>query len=170
MTTTSHTIIPGTFAGNGRTQFLVVQNGYWHVAGYTNTGFTVANTGLVPAGEYGAADLDGDGLADLVAQSGGLTPTINVRRNVSAPASTSLAVQFATTAQAAGASVEDIARAVEIAGRRIGECRKPLQTLSENDLAFDVLGAGLKMAGGVPVPLYPPARLTTARPSAISTL
>jgi RHS repeat-associated protein len=99
VTTTSHTIIPGTFAGNGRTQFLVVQNGYWHVAGYTNTGFTVANTGLVPAGEYGAADLDGDGLADLVAQSGGLTPTINVRRNVSAPASTSLAVQFATTAQ-----------------------------------------------------------------------
>ena len=99
VTTTSHTIIPGGFAGNGRTQFLVVQNGYWYVAGYTNAGFAVANTGLVPAGEYGAADLDGDGLADLVAQSGGLTPTINVRRNVSAPAGTSLAVQFATTAQ-----------------------------------------------------------------------
>jgi hypothetical protein len=32
-------------------------------------------------------------------QSGGLTPTIHVRRNVSAPASTSLAVQFATSAQ-----------------------------------------------------------------------
>jgi RHS repeat-associated protein len=99
VTTTSHTIIPGAFAGNGRTQFLAVQDGYWHVAGYTNAGFAVANTGLAPTGEYGAADLDGDGLADLVAQSGGLTPTINVRRNVSAPASTSLAVQFATTAQ-----------------------------------------------------------------------
>ena len=99
VTTTSHTIIPGGFAGNGRTQFLVVQNGYWYVAGYTNAGFTVANTGLVPAGEYGAADFDGDGLTDLMVQTGGFTPTINVRRNVSSPASTTLAVQFATTAQ-----------------------------------------------------------------------
>jgi RHS repeat-associated protein len=99
VTTTMHGIIPGTFAGNGRTQFLVVQNGYWHVAGYTNAGFTLANTGLAPGGEYGAADLDGDGLADLVAQSGGLTPTINVRRNVSVPAGGSLAVQFAATSQ-----------------------------------------------------------------------
>ena len=99
VTTTSHTIIPGAFAGNGRTQFLAIQNGYWYVAGYTNAGFTLANTGLVPAGEYGAADLDGDGLADLVAQSGGLTPTIHVRRNVSVPAGSSLAVQFAATAQ-----------------------------------------------------------------------
>jgi len=75
-----HTIIPGGFAGNGRTQFLVVQNGYWFVAGYANAGFTTANTGLVPGGEYGAADFDGDGRADLMAQSGGLTPTIHVRR------------------------------------------------------------------------------------------
>ena len=99
VTTNAHAIIPGAFAGNGRTQFLLVQNGYWHVAGYTNAGFTVANTGLVPAGEYGAADFDGDGLADLVAQTGGFTPTINVRRNVGVPSSTALAVQFATTAQ-----------------------------------------------------------------------
>ncbi|MDH5272772.1 MAG: FG-GAP-like repeat-containing protein [Gammaproteobacteria bacterium] len=99
VTTTTHTIIPGGFAGNGRTQFLVAQSGYWYVAGYTNAGFAVANTGLVPAGEYGAADFDGDGRADLVAQSGGLTPTIHVRRNVSAAAGTSLAVQFATTTQ-----------------------------------------------------------------------
>ena len=99
VTTNAHAIIPGAFAGNGRTQFLFVQNGYWHVAGYTNAGFTVANTGLVPAGEYGAADFDGDGLADLMAQTGGFTPTINVRRNVGVPSSTALAVQFATTAQ-----------------------------------------------------------------------
>ncbi len=99
VTTTSHTIIPGAFAGNGRTQFLLLQNGYWHVAGYTNAGFTVANTGLTPAGEYGAADFDGDGLADLMAQTGGFTPTIAVRRNVGVPASTSFAVQFAATAQ-----------------------------------------------------------------------
>ena len=99
VTTTSHTIIPGGFAGNRRTQFLLQQNGYWYVVGYTNAGFTVANTGLVPSGEYGAADFDGDGRADLMAQSGGFTPTIHVRRNVGAPASTSLAVQFATTTQ-----------------------------------------------------------------------
>ena len=99
VTTTSHTIIPGGFAGNGRTQFLLQQNGYWYVAGYTNAGFTVANTGLAPSGEYGAADFDGDGRADLMAQSGGFTPTIHVRRNVSASAGTSLAVQFATTTQ-----------------------------------------------------------------------
>ncbi len=99
VTSTSHTIIPGAFAGNGRMQFLVVQNGYWHVAGYTNAGFTVANTGLAPGGEYGAADFDGDGLADLMAQTGGLTPTIAIRRNVGVPASTSFAVQFAATAQ-----------------------------------------------------------------------
>jgi hypothetical protein len=99
VTTTSHTIIPGGFAGNGRTQFLLQQNGYWYVAGYTNAGFTVANTGLVPSGEYGAADFDGDGRADLMAQSGGFTPTLHVRRNVTAPASTALAIQFATTAQ-----------------------------------------------------------------------
>ena len=99
VTTTTHTIIPGGFAGNGRTQFLVVQNGYWYVAGYANAGFTTANTGLVPGGEYGAADFDGDGRADLMAQSGGLTPTIHVRRNVGAPVGASLAVQFATTSQ-----------------------------------------------------------------------
>ena len=99
VTTNAHTIIPGAFAGNGRTQFLVVQNGYWHVAGYTNAGFTVANTGLVPAGEYSAADLDGDGLADLVSQTGSLTPTISVRRNVGIPAGTALTVQFAAAAQ-----------------------------------------------------------------------
>jgi len=99
VTSTTHTIIPGSFAGNGRTQFLVVQNGYWYVAGYSNAGFTTANTGLVPAGEYGAADFDGDGLADLMGQTGGFTPTLHVRRNVSVPASTSLAVQFASTAQ-----------------------------------------------------------------------
>ena len=99
VTTNAHTIIPGAFAGNGRTQFLVVQNGYWYVAGYTNAGFTVANTGLVPAGEYGAADFDGDGLADLMAQTGGLTPSITARRNVGTPASTTFAVQFAANTQ-----------------------------------------------------------------------
>ena len=100
VTDTSPRIIPGLFAGNGRTQFLIVQNGYWHVAGYTNAGFSVASTGLVPGGEYGAADFDGDGLADLVAQTGaGFTPTISVRRNVGTPGSNSFTVGFAPTSQ-----------------------------------------------------------------------
>jgi RHS repeat-associated protein len=97
VTTTSHTIIPGAFAGNGRMQFLLQQGGYWHVAGYTNTGFTVANTGLLPGGEYGAADFDGDGLADLMSQTGGFTPTLRVRRNTGVPAGNSLNVNFAPT-------------------------------------------------------------------------
>jgi RHS repeat-associated protein len=99
LVTNTSRIIPGQFSGNGRMQFLVQQNGYWYVAGYGRQGFTVTNTGLVPSGEYGAADLDGDGLDDLVAQSGGLTPTIVARRNVTVPSGGAVAAQFASTTQ-----------------------------------------------------------------------
>ncbi len=99
-TTTSHTIIPGAFAGNGRMQFLLQQSGYWYVAGYTNAGFTVANTGLIPGGEYAAADFDGDGLADLMSLVAGTTSTIRARRNTATPSAASLAVTFAATSQA----------------------------------------------------------------------
>ncbi len=100
VTSTSHTIIPGAFAGNGRMQFMLQQGGYWHVAGFVNGAFAVVNTGLLPNGEYGAADFDGDGLADLMAQVGGFAPTVSIRRNVSTPAGSALSVAFATTAQA----------------------------------------------------------------------
>jgi RHS repeat-associated protein len=91
-------LIPGQFVGNGRTQFLVQQNGYWYVAGYGSTGFTVTSTGLATGGEYGAADLDGDGLSDLMAQTGGLTPTIVVRRNTTVP-NGSIVASFASNTQ-----------------------------------------------------------------------
>ena len=96
---TSAKVLPGQFAGNGRTQFLIALNGYWHIAGYTNAGFSVASTGLVPSGEYGAADFDGDGLADLLSRVGGFAPTISVRRNVTVPAQAAAGVQFAAAAE-----------------------------------------------------------------------
>jgi YD repeat-containing protein len=99
VSSTSAKVLPGQFAGNGRTQFLIALNGYWHVAGYTNAGFSVTSTGLVPAGEYGAADFDGDGLADLLSRVGGFQPTISVRRNLTVPALTSTGVQFAAAAE-----------------------------------------------------------------------
>jgi hypothetical protein len=100
VTSASTRVVPGQFAGNGRTQFLVNLNGYWHIAGYTNSGFSVVSTGLVPSGEYGAADYDGDGLADLLSRSGGSTPTFHVRRNVTVPTQYALGAQFAATAEA----------------------------------------------------------------------
>ena len=65
--TSASKVVYGDFLGNGRTQFLVQQGGVWSIAGYSGNAFTVASTGLAAAGEYGAADIDGDGLADLVA-------------------------------------------------------------------------------------------------------
>lgn len=99
LVTGSSKIIPGSFLGNGRSQFLIQQNGYWYVAGFGTGGFVATSTGLVPDGEYGAADLDGDGLADLMSQSGGFTPSIYVRRNVTNPTNGTLTAQFATTSQ-----------------------------------------------------------------------
>ncbi len=99
VTSSSATIIPGQFVGNGRTQFLVPQSGYWHVAGFTNSGFSSSNTGRAVGGEYAAGDFDGDGLADLMARSGGLTPTINVRRNVTVPTTGAMSAQFASSNQ-----------------------------------------------------------------------
>jgi hypothetical protein len=97
---TSAKVLPGQFAGNGRTQFLIALDGYWHIAGYTNSGFSVASTGLAPSGEYGAADFDGDGLADLLSRVGGFQPTISVRRNVTVPAQAATGAQFAAAAEA----------------------------------------------------------------------
>ena len=97
LVTGSSRIIPGSFLGNGRSQFLIQQGGYWYLAGLGSSGLFASSTGLVPGGEYGAADLDGDGLADLMSQTGGFTPSIYIRRNVTNPATSGFAAQFATT-------------------------------------------------------------------------
>lgn len=99
VTASSAAILPGQFSGNGRMQFLVPLGTTWHVAGFGAGGFAVASTGLPVAGEYGAADIDGDGLADLVSKSGGFTPTVSVRRNVTVPAAGVVAAKFAGAAQ-----------------------------------------------------------------------
>lgn len=100
-TSSPHTVIPGAFAGNGRTQVMLQQGGYWYVAGFTATGtFMIVNTGLVPAGEYGGADFDGDGLTDLMGITAASTPTFFVRRNTGTPSPTSLGVTFAATTRA----------------------------------------------------------------------
>ncbi|MGI9246187.1 MAG: RHS repeat-associated core domain-containing protein [Steroidobacteraceae bacterium] len=99
LVTATSAIIPGQFVGNGRTQFLAQQNGYWQLAGYGPGGFAVTSTGLATNGEYGAADLDGDGLDDLMAQTSTLTPTLSIRRNTTVPSATGFAAQFSPTSQ-----------------------------------------------------------------------
>lgn len=100
-TSSPHTVIPGAFAGNGRTQVMVQQGDYWYAAGFTTTGsFVIANTGLQAAGEYGAADFDGDGLADLMGITADASRTLFVRRNTGTPTATGLGVTFAATTQA----------------------------------------------------------------------
>jgi RHS repeat-associated protein len=114
-------VVTGNFLGNGRTQFLVQVNGYWVFASYGPYGLAASSTGLVPSGEYAAADFDGDGLADLVAQSGSPS-TFSVRRNVSTPGTGS--VQFAPAAQAvwtvptgrAATPVGDATRVIDLNG------------------------------------------------------
>ncbi|HWJ05782.1 MAG TPA: RHS repeat-associated core domain-containing protein, partial [Steroidobacteraceae bacterium] len=98
LTTGTSTIIPGEFIGNGRTQFLLQQSGTWYIAGYGSNGFTATSTGLATGGEYAAADLDGDGLADLISKSPSFTPTISVRRNMTVP-NGAVAAQFAPSKQ-----------------------------------------------------------------------
>ncbi|HET7204894.1 MAG TPA: FG-GAP-like repeat-containing protein, partial [Steroidobacteraceae bacterium] len=97
--TSASKVIYGDFLGNGRTQFLVQQGGVWSIAGYSGSGFTVASTGLAAGGEYGAADVDGDGLADLVAVTNTTPKTVTVRRNATTPTSSGFSARFASTAQ-----------------------------------------------------------------------
>jgi RHS repeat-associated protein len=97
--TSASRLIPGQFLGDGRSQFLVQQNGVWQIAGFRGGTFYVASTGLTAGGEYGAADLDGDGLSDLMSQTASFTPTIMARRNVTVPGSSTATAQFAGTTQ-----------------------------------------------------------------------
>jgi RHS repeat-associated protein len=98
-TSTTSTLLTGDFVGNGGTQLLVQQGGIWYVAGYSGGAFATRSTGLVAGGEYGAADFDGDGLADLVAVTNTAPKTITIRRNTTAPAPGSLVATFAATPQ-----------------------------------------------------------------------
>jgi hypothetical protein len=99
VTASNATLIPGQFVGNARTQVLIPLNNVWYVAGYAGTGFTSASTGLAVNGEYAAADLDGDGLADLISQIGVGDPSIAIRRNVTVPVAGTFVARFSTTFQ-----------------------------------------------------------------------
>jgi RHS repeat-associated protein len=98
VTASNARVIAGRFLGNGRTQFLVPISGYWFLGSHSANGLSVTNTGLLPRGEYAAADFDGDGLADLAAQSA-YPSTFSIRRNL-------------TTAGAATASFSPVAQSV----------------------------------------------------------
>ena len=79
-------MITGRFLGNGRWQFLVAQGAYWYFVGWNGATFDRATTGIAVAGEYLAADLDGDGLDDLLSAGySGTTAQVHARRNVTTP-------------------------------------------------------------------------------------
>jgi RHS repeat-associated protein len=103
--------IPGRFLGNGRSQFLIQQGSYWTLVEYTGSTFRATGTGLAVAGEYTAADIDGDGLDDLVSSSKTTPASILVRRNVTVPS--------AGTTQATFAASQETVWTVP-SGRRVG--------------------------------------------------
>ena len=94
-------MIPGKFLGNGKSQFLVQLGVYWVLVSYDGTAFRQTNTGIVPNSEYLAADIDGDGLDDLISKVS--TPTSNAiyaRRNTTVPVSGSSTATFASAPEA----------------------------------------------------------------------
>lgn len=84
----------GHVLGSGQDQLLVEQNSSWTVLNFNGTNFTPSNTGVPVNGEFMLADVDGDGLVDLVSWVD--TGTIMVRRNITLANGVA---QFATTAQ-----------------------------------------------------------------------
>ena len=79
-------LITGRFLGNGRWQFLVAQGGYWSFVGWNGATFDRASTGIPVAGEYIAADVDGDGFDDLMSAGyAGTTAQLHARRNATTP-------------------------------------------------------------------------------------
>jgi len=98
-TTATPKIIPGSFLGNGKTQFLAPVGSTWNVYTYNTSGFSNTSsgvpvgTGTNVSGEYFVVDYDGDGLPDLMSiNSTGFS--VLVRRNTS----TGSTVSFAPTA------------------------------------------------------------------------
>ena len=89
-------LITGRFLGNGRWQFLVAQGGYWSFVGWNGATFDRASTGIPVAGEYIAADVDGDGLDDLMSAGyAGITAQLHARRNATTPVAGSSVPLFA---------------------------------------------------------------------------
>ena len=88
-------LIPGRFLGNDRAQFLVPQGSTWTLLNYNNSAFQRVNTGLVLGGEYLAADIDGDGLDDLISVTVSTGAALQARRNVTVPVAGSTLVSFA---------------------------------------------------------------------------
>ena len=88
-------VIPGRFLGNDRTQFLIPQGATWTLLNYNGSTFQLLNTGLPLAGEYLAADIDGDGLDDLISRTATSPAWIEARRNTTVPVAGSVLVEFA---------------------------------------------------------------------------
>ena len=88
-------LIPGRFLGNDRMQFLIPQGSTWTLLNFNDSVFQKINTGLVLGGEYLAADIDGDGLDDLISKTSTSPVAIQARRNTTVPLAGSALVQFA---------------------------------------------------------------------------
>jgi RHS repeat-associated protein len=88
-------LIPGRFLGNGRMQFMIPQGSSWTLLNYSGSGFQTVNTGLALGGEYLAADIDGDGLDDLISQAATSPVSLQARRNTTVPVAGSPLVAFA---------------------------------------------------------------------------
>jgi RHS repeat-associated protein len=85
----------GRVLGSGQDQLLIAQNNSWLALNFNGTGFSQTNTNVQVNGEFMLADIDGDGLADLVSWVSS-SNSVMVRHNVTPPAG---AAQFATSAQ-----------------------------------------------------------------------
>ncbi|MFO1394051.1 MAG: polymorphic toxin type 10 domain-containing protein [Steroidobacteraceae bacterium] len=90
-------IIVGRFLGNGRYQFLLPQGGYWTLVSWNGSAFDRVPTGIVQSDEYLAADLDGDGLDDLLSATITMTVQLHGRRNLTVPAPGGAIPVFAST-------------------------------------------------------------------------
>ena len=88
-------LIAGRFLGNDRTQFLIPQGSTWTLLNYGGSAFQQQVTGLPLDGEYLAADIDGDGLDDLISITVSSGTSLQARRNTTVPGTATAMVAFA---------------------------------------------------------------------------